>query len=258
MHKFHKLLKCTPLNGVIFSEQIEEHYFGAELFPYQHFLGTLTSNKKVNGGSPRFMVPKHKGERNARNFLLQMHFIVRRPLPSRGKGFRSGFMICNSFSLTLEKAMCNYQIWLLATSGQRVVHVHFDPEWASLFWERHYSLVGFFPLSFFLFRSHGKSFFSVHSFSVSPFLPPQLQPSLVIHHEVGSDSQSGQMEWPQHPDLMSFIMVWYLDWSTIWLGLGRLPTIDIRAAVIPKICDSSSIMTPKNKVTPVTQAQESV
>ena len=119
LHKFHKLLKCTLLNGVIFSEQIEEHYFGAELFPYQHFLGTLTSNKKVNGGSPRFMVPKHKGERNARNFLLQMHFIVRRLLPSRGKGYRSGFMIYNSLSLTLGKSFAQLPNLTLGNLGSK-------------------------------------------------------------------------------------------------------------------------------------------
>ena len=204
LHKFHKLLKCTPLNGEIFSEQIEEHYFGAELFPYQHFLGTLTNNEKVNGEAQDLWCLNTKAremqEISCCRCILQYVDIYR--AEEKATVQVSWFAIHDLQFIQpyfWKKAMCKYQIWLLATSSQRVVYVHFDPEWASLFWEGHVSFVGFFPLSFFLFRSHGKSFFPSIPFLFLLSSLPSCSPRALAR---ARDPSWSRVRFPIRPDGM--------------------------------------------------------
>ena len=107
------------------------------------------------------------------------------------------------------------------SSGQRVVYgVHFDPEWVSLIVWRGMILssASFLSLSFSSGRTGKVSFFRPFLFCFS-FPPSQVAASLVIHHEVGSDSQSDQMECPQ-PRLPDG-KIWSLPCLGLCQGGGR-------------------------------------
>lgn len=143
-------------------------------------------------------------------------------------------MICNSFSLTFEKKLCantksdSWQPRVKELSMFTLTQSEPHCFGRGMF----LSSASFLSLSFSSGRT-GKVFFHpflfCFSFPPSPVAALARSLALVIHHEVGSDSQSDQMECPQHPYLMSLIMVWYLDWGTLWLlGLGRFSTIDIQ------------------------------